>query len=332
MKCQREECDAALHDEDSMICSSCLKSYHFFCAGQSERIFKKMSTDNKNKWKCNLCKSKLTTTKSPVTKKLDADSSMKIDLSEIKAELKKLGSDITEIKNLKSEIMELKTKLSQLESGANFCACKVDDFNAKLASLEVQITKIDQIEANVSKNSHEIHLVKEQEEIKSRLKNIEVRGIPAEQGENIYKIVDFLSSYAGITLHPQDVDYAYRVQPKKTEARAAERSDGNSRSPPIVVCMTTRRCRDELLDAVKMKCRTDPLTTAAFRTSLPIHNVYVNEHMSHNNKIILYNAKLAAKQAKWRFVWTKNGKIRARKTDTSAIVNITNLSDVAQIK
>ena len=96
--------------------------------------------------------------------------------------------------------------------------------------------------------------------------------------------------------------------------------------------MTTRRRRDELLDAVKMKCRTDPLTTSAFGKSLPIQNVYINEHMSQNNKIILYNVKQAAKQAKWRFVWTKNGKIRARKTETSAIVNICKLSDVAQIK
>ncbi|KAL4719644.1 hypothetical protein ACJJTC_019023 [Scirpophaga incertulas] len=45
--------------------------------------------------------------------------------------------------------------------------------------------------------------------------------------------------------------------------------------------------------------------------------VYISEHLTYYNKILLNKCKEAAKTKNYQFVWTKNGRIYTRKCDTA---------------
>lgn len=49
-------CSETLVTEDAIVCSVCTKNLHFACAGFSEVNFRKMSKENKAKWKCAQCR------------------------------------------------------------------------------------------------------------------------------------------------------------------------------------------------------------------------------------------------------------------------------------
>ena len=88
----------------------------------------------------------------------------------------------------------------------------------------------------------------------SRTKNLEIKGIPQSEA-NVYAIVEKLADYSGYSLSPHDVDFAFRYRPRAEETSRIA-------TPTIVVRFTTRRRRNELLDAVRARRRTTPLTTA----------------------------------------------------------------------
>ncbi|XP_008182276.1 uncharacterized protein LOC103309197 [Acyrthosiphon pisum] len=48
--------DSIIHDEDSIVCSTCTSVFHFFCAGYNENAFKKLSNNSKMRFVCNKCK------------------------------------------------------------------------------------------------------------------------------------------------------------------------------------------------------------------------------------------------------------------------------------
>jgi len=45
-----------IHDEDSIVCSTCTGVFHFFCAGYNENTLKKLSNNSKIRFVCNKCK------------------------------------------------------------------------------------------------------------------------------------------------------------------------------------------------------------------------------------------------------------------------------------
>lgn len=56
--------------------------------------------------------------------------------------------------------------------------------------------------------------------------------------------------------------------------------------------------------------------------------VYINDELTANNRRLLWMAKTKAKECGWKFVWTRNGHIYAKKSETSLAIIISNNADI----
>lgn len=149
----------------------------------------------------------------------------------------------------------------------------------------------------------------------SRNKNIEIKGLPASDDEDLPEILKKLGDTIGEPITKSDVDICHRVPTK----------DGGC--PNIVVQFHSRTKRDAVVEkARKKRVRTDELG-APGRSP-----VYVNDHLCPDLKILLGKAIARKNEKQWKYVWTKEGKILARKTDTSRVLRITSVNDLEKIQ
>lgn len=112
-----------------------------------------------------------------------------------------------------------------------------------------------------------------------------------------------------------DVDICHRV-PKK---------DGGC--PNIVVQFKSRVKRDAVID----KARKKRLSASTFKLEGNSH-VFVNDHLCPVLKKLLGEVIARKNEKKWKYAWTKGGKIYARKTDESRTLRVTSLKDIEKIQ
>jgi hypothetical protein len=135
----------------------------------------------------------------------------------------------------------------------------------------------------------------------NRKHNIEIDGIPLKNDETMPDIVGTLSNIIGEPVNYQvDIQAAHRVPTKR-----------KSGIKPIVVQFSNRQKRDAfLLKAKKIKIK-----STAFVNNVPETFVYVNEHLTPFNRELLYKSK-QLKLNGYKYVWPKDSKILAKKTDS----------------
>ncbi|KAH9371806.1 hypothetical protein HPB48_001405 [Haemaphysalis longicornis] len=149
----------------------------------------------------------------------------------------------------------------------------------------------------------------------SRNRNLEIKGVPLTEDENICEIVRQIGNALEVLIEEGESEVCHRVPVKNPSA-----------PPNIVVQFNSRTKRDAVLKkAKKMRVSTEDL---GFTPTSPL---YINEHRCPALKQLLGIA-IARKKAKgWRSVWSCDGKILARKEESSPIVRIRNAQDVEKI-
>jgi hypothetical protein len=117
----------------------------------------------------------------------------------------------------------------------------------------------------------------------------------------------------GVQLDPRDVDDVRRVGLRGGGAGGVERPR------PIVLTLTRRAPRDQILRAAKVR---RGLTTEMLEIAGNSRRVYINEHLTKANRILFSKARAAGAQLKFKFVWSSNGTIYMRRSETSSLVRV----------
>lgn len=186
------------------------------------------------------------------------------DIRREMADLKKLlGASNNELKSLKEENKALKESLAS-------CAARV-------------------------KNLEEENL-KQQQWV--RMHNVEIVGVPEEKDEVPLNVVLKLSQHIGVPILPSDIEFAYRVQPRRAASA--------SRARPIVARLKQRSVKDQLLAAARKKRN---LTAGDMGIGGDTNKIFINENLTKENKILLNSCKQKAKEVNFKFLWTKNCRI-----------------------
>lgn len=148
----------------------------------------------------------------------------------------------------------------------------------------------------------------------SRNKNIEIKGIEENANEDVTDIVCKLGALADVPVTPEDIESCHRVPSK-------------AKPSPIVVQFAKRQKRDDLIE----KARKMRLSNKDFGKSsgLPI---YVNEHLCPILKQLLGMTVAKKKATGWKYVWTRGGKICAKKSDDSATLIVRHEHDLEKIR
>lgn len=215
----------------------------------------------------------------------------------------------------------IKAELASLRASVNFTSESFDELKTEIKSLRKDL--------NDAKNRN-LEFQKENAQIKkelcdtrkqlidlqqySRRNNIELKGIPFTENEDLEKVVEKIADCLRVELSSQDLDVVHRV-PTKT-----------NNVPNIVVKFVSWSKRDKVLKSA----RKNRLNTAmlGFKTNVP---VFVNEHLCLENKVLLSKTIQRKKDKNWRFVWVSEGKVLARKSENSKVIHISCEDDLAKL-
>lgn len=150
----------------------------------------------------------------------------------------------------------------------------------------------------------------------SRNRNVEVKGVEELGRENLKEIAVSIASKCGVNMRQEDIEVAHRV-------------DNRTGKEPrdIIIQFKTREVRDTLIQAKKTKINNTDIT--AGKLDKPI---YVNEHLSAYYKRLFWETRSKCIERKYRYVWVKNGKILARKSENEHVIRIQSDEDLKKIK
>lgn len=165
----------------------------------------------------------------------------------------------------------------------------------------------------------------------SRINNVEISGVPITNGENLYNIIHSIYSKVGLKLEDNEIDYVVRVRRYDLPAKESNQSSGriDSRPPAIIVRFTRRHSKDQMLAAVRAR---RGLSTNDIGISGPTRPLYIGDHLTPVNKLLLKRARFLKAELKYSYLWIRDCKIFMRKNDSSKVKLIGNDDDLNRLK
>lgn len=323
-KCKSCEVDF----RDGAQCSICQGRFDFGCAGVTETGYRRLG-DRKSTWKCSTCKSaRAASPLPPSSSATSAKSPAPADLDAVLAELKRLSLQVAvlpgldeSIKSIKAELASLKTikpELQDIKSSIDFVDRKIGALSDKIISMEKDIQSLQKTKNEVEYLQVRVHNLEAQireNDQRSRLNNIEIKGVPISNSENLFEIISKIGSHIKCSLPKEQINYI---------ARVPMRNDNNNKS--IVVAVHSRYVKDDFVAAAK-KCT----TTAKDLGLQGTNRIFVNDHLTIENKVLLNKTKALAKDRGFAFTWVKGCKIYVRKNPGSPVLTIKAESDLKKL-
>jgi hypothetical protein len=129
--------------------------------------------------------------------------------------------------------------------------------------------------------------------------------MPERRNENLVSIVELLGDVLKCPIRSADIIAVHRVP------HADQR---NSRPKNIIVKFSSRIQRDNILAAYRANKGLDSSQLSI--TGTP-YTVYLNEHLTLNNKMLFRQCREAAKKYEFKFVWVKHGIVLVSKSETT---------------
>lgn len=244
-------------------------------------------------------------------------------LQEFKEELRQEWKGMKEIfeRSIRSEERGLRTDMEDIKKSLSFIGKGFDDANLRLERTlnenkglrkenEALQCKVFNLERELA--DCKAGLLKSEQYTRNR--NIEIKGAEYEQNEELKDVLKKMGDAIGEPISSDDIDVCHRV-PTKVENKTN-----------IIVQFQRREKRDKVLEMSRKKRLTNAML--GLPTGSP---VYVNEHLCPEMKRILGMAIARKREHNWKFVWTKNGIVLARRLETSPTVQILCDSDVNKI-
>lgn len=278
-----------------LACSDCKASFHPECTRvETMDNFKKLTSRKKSAWKCDSC-----TVESSSTASHDSRGEQEVTLSTL---IQNMGRDIG------SQIAGVKTSIDGMQK-------QLEGVNNTIGVMQLTLNNL--VTENEDRKKEYDLIVKENKELKSgmfnlqqqlreldqysRRDNIEIVGVPFSRGENVYTILQKLSAVLKIPFDSRNLSVAHRLP----------RRDGQDH-PNIVARFIAREEKQTWMRAARDNSRR--LTAAALSDSWPSTMVFINDHLTSHNKLILSRAKHLVREKRIAFAWVRDCKVFVKKT------------------
>lgn len=322
-KCKACEVDS----RDGVQCSTCAGMFDYSCAGITEAGYRRLGDNRKATWKCPACK-KSSGPQVQLAATLGCKSPSSTDMDILLGELRQLSIQVgilptldESIKNIKTQLLELKTikpELTEIKSSIEFVDNRIATLSDKIIAMEKDIQALQKTKKDVENLQSRVLRLETQlreNEQKSRLNNIEIKGVPVSSSENLFEIVAKIGSHINYTIPKEQINYIARVPMRN-----------DKRNKTIIMAIHSRYIKDEFI-AIARKCN-----ISAGDLGLKGHErIFVNEHLTVENKILLNKTKALAKERGFMFTWVTGCKIRVRKNTASPIIVIRSDADLTKL-
>ncbi|XP_063831735.1 uncharacterized protein LOC135080944 [Ostrinia nubilalis] len=298
-----------------------------------------MTKQHKDNWKCDECKNKMPkkdNSKTPVKPEISNVNTRRrmsagpppaaspssppllraaegaTDISTPTSAAAELATEIRllreEMRAVREEMQEFRGTLNSLTTAVEVCNRRIDGLEARMDAVEKQSgdTTNSPATAALERTVAELKLDLNDRDQELLCNDIEISGIPEEKNERCSHIVLTVAQKLGVKLEEQDLVSVQRAGP----VRHAAAGDAPPRPRPLVARLARRAPRDQLLAAARVR---RDATTAGLGLNSVARPFYVNERLTPTNRNLFYKARVEATRAKWRYVWTREGKLYARK-------------------
>lgn len=305
---------------DGVTCSLCAGQFDFPCAGITEVGWRKLG-DRKTTWKCANCK-----TSAAASPRLDSLKIAPADSETILTELKRLSTQmealpalVESVKAIQLELMELKSirsEFSELKASFDFVGGDVKALTCRVSSLEQEIEAMKKSREEVSVLQGRVAKLENQlceNDQRSRMNNIEIKGVPMTSDENLFTIVAKIGDFINYPIPKEQINYI---------ARVPMRNDKHNKN--IICSVHNSYMKNDFVAAAK-KHKTLNAGDLGLRGE---NRIYVNDHLTYDNKILLNKTKIRAKERGFEHVWVRGCKIMLRKNDASPKYHIKSEHDL----
>ncbi|XP_037504898.1 uncharacterized protein LOC119380160 [Rhipicephalus sanguineus] len=204
------------------------------------------------------------------------------------------------------DVLELKKHVDSLESSLKFLNDLVDKLNSEKASLVAENKALKDENCSLSRKVSQL-------EQYSRMNNVEIRGIPCTQGEDCVAVVEKIAKIIACPVTPSDLDVVHRVSTK----------DKGKKN--LIARFCSRAKKNDFVS----KARKARLCLSDIGMSNGTHPIFVNDHLTPQNKALFSRALALKKANNWKHLWTDNCQIKARKTNESRVCRISGESDLS---
>ncbi|XP_063380282.1 uncharacterized protein LOC134666906 [Cydia fagiglandana] len=235
--------------------------------------------------------------------------SLRSDVNSLTVEIKGLQQNINcvneKVKALELENVDLKSKLAKCESNQSPGIRALQD---SVTRLETELNDRDQAALS---------------------NDLEISGIPEFKEESAVHIVLATAKKIGVPLEECDVVSVERAGPVRDAAQAAGPESARPRPRPLVVRLARRAVRDALLKAARVRrgANTEGI-------GLPDHTASkfnVHDRLTRKNRILFGKARERGRSEQWRFIWSIDGRIYVRKSESSRVYRIRTESDLDRV-
>ncbi len=201
----------------------------------------------------------------------------------------------------------------------------LQDLNKTVTSLVTQVQKYEQEAASLKKEN--TILRQDNEKLEKRLdameqytrrNNVVLHGIPVTSKEVTDDIVIQYAKAVGLSMAYTDIDVSHRL-PKR---------DPNNTNPPTIIAKLTRRSMKYRLMSLSKDKKNVPLQNLGFQSN---KSCYITDHLTQKNALLLQKVKNIAADNQWKYVWSKEGKILARRSVNDPVVHIQTETEAHQL-
>lgn len=230
-----------------------------------------------------------------------------------------------EMRATRLEMMEFRSAIAMLSANVTACNSRLDTLETRIEEVERQSkepkqNEVESLERVISELKQGIN-DREQELL---LNDLEITGIPEEKQESLGHIIAALAVKLNCKLDERDIVNVERAGP----VRGLVEGDGVPRPRPIAVRLARRVCRDMLLKGARVR---RGATTDDMGLPGAPRRFYVNERLTKANRWLFARVREAAQSTKWRYVWTRDGKVYARRENGTERHRLRCEEDIARV-
>lgn len=301
--------DGCVDESTSVKCqSNCGNACHLNCAPQKTRGAKK-------EWFCDTCKPEKSSSLASSKSETSTSISKEFLINTIEAFKKEM---LAEFQKNTAENAELRNSLSFLSDAVDKNNAIMNKLMNELKKTQEETNKLrqDNMQLRITVDSLEVRLRNLEQH--SRRQNIEIDGIPETQGEDVNTVLRDVAKSIGVEVKTEQIVAAHRVP-----------TFNKKRTPPIIVRFATYEARDTWIAGYK---KVRPLSANKINPNFSgAIKVFINEHLSPENKQLLSKTKEVARAKNYKYVWSREGKIFVRRVDGERCTRVDTLSALEKL-
>ncbi|XP_077977115.1 uncharacterized protein LOC144432723 [Glandiceps talaboti] len=232
-----------------------------------------------------------------------------------------------------SNIPVLLVDVKMIKDKQNTMSVSLDYFNELVEELRDRLKVIEQENKDLKKSNMELNervgvleKASDDQNQYSRRENLEIHGIPECQGqaENTDNIALQVIKMISPDITTDHLEVTHRIG-------RTTHHDGNVRGKhqprPIIVKFSGRKIRDQVFNNKKKMKNVTTRDLGYTERNL----IFINENLTPKMRNLLKLVNNKRKTESYRYLWTRNGHIHVKKSDTSNVVTIRNESDLVKI-